>query len=203
MYLIEQKRDGKRFAATPNDIHSYQGALNDAEDNLRRNLDTVALYLYRDNGADVVRTYVRSTKPPWRTAEVLYGYHEWPAPPTVYPGVLPQDRRDYWLAEGEQARDRLRRYQVWDESHVFKWPHGRQMGKAWTYAQTAAEVERQIAYNLNRVLNEGPRLAGMSVADIHDMRQDLADARSSLQHEHDALVSLKAGLRDLVSRFTA
>jgi hypothetical protein len=193
MYLIEQKPDGSRFAATPNDIRSYSKALADARAHFRLNKDTVALYLYNDGGSHVVRTYFRDN-PANHDVDVMYGYHEWPKPPTFYPGALPE--------RPDQATSRLHRHASPFDVYLFS----RNMGKT---AQAEALRDYYRAVWPGR-FDEPARLCGYTIEDIRQLADDkarlsseLAEARSSLQHEHDALVSLKAGLRDLVSRFTA
>lgn len=91
MYLMEQNRKGERFVATLNSTsNTLTTALSDAEEHFRRNPETVALYLYSDDGSYILRTYIRSAHlSPYRFSKILNGYHEWPAPPTMYPGRFP------------------------------------------------------------------------------------------------------------------
>lgn len=90
MYLIEQNAKGERFAATLNDVRSYSQALHDAERHFARNPDTVALYLWKDDGSSVVRTYFRDPKSRLHGLETLYGFHEWPEPYPEFPGSMPE-----------------------------------------------------------------------------------------------------------------
>ncbi len=160
MYLIEQNKEGKRFAATPNDITSYSKALKDAEDHLRRNPETVALYLWNDRGTEVVRTYVRSTRPPWRTAEVLFGFHEWPEPYPIFPGelaypysllkCLPLDDGDRLVQMSNRAYE-----QQIAEADRKGYNRGFKVGIAHRNRERAAQLRRQ-ADSLERIADMAP-----------------------------------------------
>lgn len=91
MDLIAHKFDGRRVAVQHEPIHSYSAALDLARAHYRFHNDTAALYLQADGQSRIVRTYVRAEEPAIQNGyvEVLNGYHEWPAAPTMYPGRLP------------------------------------------------------------------------------------------------------------------
>lgn len=158
MYLIAQDQDGTQTAATLNDIRSYSKALTDAENHLRRHPETVALYLWTDNGSNVVRTYVRATKPPYRVAEVLFGLHEWPKPPIMYPaahmdGVPPPSSFGVWTACGgdQQVNLTQRAYDVELAAADQKgYNRGFKVGIAHRNRERAAQL-RQQAGALDRV----------------------------------------------------
>jgi len=92
MDLIAHKFDGRRVAVQHEPIHSYSAALDLARAHYRFHNDTAALYLQADGQSRIVRTYVLAEEPAVQNGyvEVLNGYHEWPTPPTMYPGSLPE-----------------------------------------------------------------------------------------------------------------
>lgn len=156
MYLIEQNAKGERFAATPNDVRSYSQALHDAERHFARNPDTVTLYLWNDGGTKVVRTYVRSTRPPWRVAEVLFGFHEWPEPYPLFPGSMPEPYsllpHELELKAGDklvQLTERAYEHEL-NEADRLGYNRGFKVGISHRNRERAAQLRRQ-ADSLDRI----------------------------------------------------
>lgn len=163
MYLMEQKADGKRFAATLNDLRSYSKALAEAKAHFARHSDAVALYLYNDDGSFIARTYTRGDN---GEVGVLYGFHRF--------GITPPDL----APTPEEPKTWTEKPPTWTEGKTYDdceivlwWPLGRNFGKTATAGGEAPMG--------------GPAGLEGNLAKISRLEAHLAASRQSCQFEHD------------------